>query len=85
MFPQIKCKIPKCDAEYIGKTERILCHRIKEHKKCKTSSCFQHKETEGHSMDYNNVEVIDSSESDFKLRIKELEEISSYFELEINA
>ena len=47
-----------------------ICHRIKEHKKCKTSSCFQHEENEGHFMDYENVKVIDSAESDFKLRIK---------------
>ena len=62
----------RCGAEYIGKTERILCHRIKEHKKCKTSSCCQNEENEVHSMDYENVEVIDRAESDFKLRIKEL-------------
>ena len=45
---------------------------MKEHKKIKTSSCCQHEENEGHSMDYENVEIIERAESDFKLRIKEL-------------
>ena len=56
---KIKCKNHGCGAEYIGKTDRILCHRIKEHKECKTSSCCQHEENEGHRMYYENVEVID--------------------------
>jgi hypothetical protein len=46
----IKCR--DCNAEYIGKTERILSHRLKEHRNSKTSACKQHEETTGHSMDY---------------------------------
>ena len=69
MVYMIKCNNHGCGAEYIGKTERILCHRIKEHKKSKNSSCFQHEENEGHSIDYENLEVIGRVESDFKLRM----------------
>ena len=51
-----------CDADNISKTERILCHRIREHKKFKTSSYSQHEENEGRIIEYENVEVIDSAE-----------------------
>jgi hypothetical protein len=34
---------------------------------CKSSACRQHEETTGHSMDYENVKILDSVESDFRL------------------
>ena len=62
-----------CNAEYIGKTERILSHRMREHIKNESSACYQHTvENPGHQMDYDNIEVIDRASSDFKLRMKEL-------------
>ena len=68
---KIKCK--ECGAEYIGKTERMLCHRIKEHQKNTNSVCYQHVEKNpGHQMDYENIEIIDKASTDFKLRMKEL-------------
>ncbi len=70
---KIVCEREGCNATYIGKTERILCHRIKEHKKSSDSACHQHEiENPGHRMCYENVEIIDSASSDFKLRCKEL-------------
>jgi hypothetical protein len=66
---KIKCK--ECDAQYIGKTERILSYRIEEHRKG-GSACGQHEKETGHKMDFDNVEVIDRAASDFRLRIKEL-------------
>ncbi len=46
--------------------------RIDEHEKRSDSGCHQHAETLNHQIDYENAEVIDSANSDMKLRIKEL-------------
>lgn len=68
---RIECK--QCGAAYIGKTERILYHRIREHKNGTESSCKQHEmNNEGHLMDYENVKIIDKADNDHKLRVKEL-------------
>jgi hypothetical protein len=70
---RIKCSRSDCDATYIGKTQRILCHRLKEHQSKESSACKQHEiECEGHTMDYENVEILDQAESNFKLEMKEL-------------
>jgi len=67
----IKCAT--CGVEYIGKTERILAHRISEHKKNDSSACKQHtKSFPTHQMDYDNVRVLDSADDNRKLCIKEL-------------
>ena len=67
----LKCN--KCEAQYIGKTERILSYRIKEHRINSSSACKQHeKSNRDHLIDYDNVEIIDSADTDHKLRIKEL-------------
>jgi len=71
---KLNCKV--CGAEYIGKTERILCHRLKEHKNDSKSACHQHiLANPDHEMDYNGIEIIDKADNDFKLRIKELLQI----------
>ena len=71
-----KINCTTCNAEYIGKTERILIHRIKEHTKSDKSACYQHTiDNPGHVMDYENIEVIDRASNDFKLRMKELLQI----------
>ena len=68
---KINCKT--CQTEYIGKTERILTHRMSEHAKSTKSACYQHiVDNIGHQMDYDNIKVIDRASSDFKLRMKEL-------------
>ena len=68
-----KVNCATCNAEYIGKTERILIHRIKEHTKSDKSACYQHTiDNPGHKMDYENVQVVDRASNDFKLRMKEL-------------
>jgi hypothetical protein len=68
---KISCK--DCNAEYIGKTERILEYRMKEHMNSQSSACYQHTaENPGHQMDYKNIKVIDKANSDFKLKMKEL-------------
>lgn len=68
-----KINCATCNVEYIGKTERILTHRIKEHIKSDKSSCYQHTmDYPDHRMDYDKIEVIDRASNDFKLRMKEL-------------
>ena len=68
-----KINCATCNTEYIGKTQRILIHRMKEHSKNTNSACYQHTiENHGHRMDYDNIKVIDRASSDFKLRMKEL-------------
>jgi predicted GIY-YIG superfamily endonuclease len=70
----------KCGAEYIGKTERILHYRVKEHAKPdSTSAVRQHldksktkKWREQHHINFESVEMIDAADNDRKLRIKEL-------------
>ena len=70
---RIRCSHPGCDESYIGKTERILLHRLKEHQHDKTSVCrHQHEMNTGHVMDIANVEVLDTADSDLKLKLKEL-------------
>ena len=72
----LKCAI--CGVEYIGKTERILGHRLKEHKNNKASACRQHVDVNPtHHFDFNEVEILDTADSDRKLRIKELLHILS--------
>jgi hypothetical protein len=68
-----KINCATCNAEYIGKTERILVHRLKEHTKSEQSACHQHTiDNPEHIMDYENISVIDRASNDFKLRMKEL-------------
>ena len=75
---RVKCSNEDCNASYIGKTARILCHRIKEHRTGPESACHQHEmENPGHSMAYDNVEILDRADSNFKLEIKELLHILS--------
>jgi hypothetical protein len=71
-------KCIQCGVEYIGKTERILCHRINEHKKDKESACRQHMdENPSHQIDFDNPEIIDTADNDKKLCVKELLHIIS--------
>ena len=71
---RIHCSHPDCDASYIGKTQRILGYRLVEHMKGQgNSACRQHeRENPGHKMDYDEVEILDSADSNQKLEIKEL-------------
>ncbi len=66
----IKCK--DCGADYIGKTERILFYRLKEHKTQKSSALCQHQQSTGHKIDFENVQILDRADSDRKLQLKEL-------------
>ena len=62
-----------CEASYIGKTESILCHRLKEHQTSKTSARIHNVESHiGHKIDFENAEIIHSLTNDIKLWIQEL-------------
>ena len=64
---KINCKT--CDSEYIGKTEPILVHRIKEHKNQKKSACHQHMEDKpGHEMDYDNIQVTYRESPNYRMK-----------------
>ncbi|CAF1050382.1 unnamed protein product [Brachionus calyciflorus] len=66
---KIKCE--NCEANNVGKCKRILSYRISEHKKLSESSCCQHDSSTGHTMDYDNIEIIFKADTDMKLRIIE--------------
>ena len=68
---KIRCKT--CGDEYIGKTERILAYRLKEHKESSSSACNKHLvKFPTHEIDFEDVKILDSAENDWKLRVKEL-------------
>ena len=73
----VKCQ--ECDADYIGKTERILFYRIQEHKGESSnkidSAIHQHQLATSHKIDFDNVKIIDRADSDFKLQFKEILQI----------
>ena len=70
----IRCK--ECREDYIGKTERIFAHRIKEHSvsvKCKENSAIHaHHVVTGHEIDFKGAKILDRADSDRKLQLKEL-------------
>ncbi len=69
---KIKCQT--CNEIYIGKTERILARRIKEHSGKNSESAIRcHKEENpGHIIDASDIEIIDKADNNFKLMIKEM-------------
>jgi hypothetical protein len=66
-----------CDACYIGKTIRQLKTRVEEHQKgigsreCEISAVYKHAQETRHKIDFDNVEVLDSAGSDYRLKLKE--------------
>lgn len=67
----IRCK--SCSCSYIGYTDRTLSQRVHEHETRPSSACYQHQVTHpGHKMDFANTRIIDTGDSELKLRIKEL-------------
>ena len=73
----IKCS--ECHADYIGKTERILSYRIKEHQSSKkdkkgnyASALYEHHKLTNHKIDFDGIKILDRADSDPKLKIKEI-------------
>jgi len=74
---KIKCET--CEAEYIGKTKRILKLRIDEHNNSDKSAVHLHrKEHPTHKMDANNIEILDKADTDYNLRLKEILHIGKH-------
>ena len=71
----IKCET--CGKEYIGKTERILAHRMNEHN-TKEDSAIQHhlKENPTHKINAENAKIIDSAANNRKLLLIEAFQIN---------
>ena len=68
---QIKCKT--CEATYIGKTERHLRARLREHNNANKPGAIQMhlKEHPSHEIDPFDAEIIGRASDDTKLQIKE--------------
>ena len=72
-----KLKCLDCNAFYIGKTKRHLATRVQEHKEGKgdrdqeISAVFKHMKDNGHQIDFENVEILDMAQSDYRLGLKE--------------
>ena len=73
----IKCS--ECSADYIGKTERILAYRIKEHQSPKKdkkgnylSSVYEHHKITGHKIDFDGIKILDRADSDPKIKVKDI-------------
>jgi len=62
-----------CKQTYIGKSKRILIHRIKEHDNESKDSAIQthRKEFPTHHIDPYNIEIIDRADSNYKIELKE--------------
>ena len=66
-----------CSDFYVGKTARCLIRRIDEHKKGVgtdeyKSALYKHSIDHGHTIDYENVEILGMADSDRKLLLKEM-------------
>ena len=68
---RINCS--NCKSFYIGKTERILGNRLKEHcrkptaKTPNTNAPYKHSDQTGNTIDYEGIEIKDRADSNFKL------------------
>jgi hypothetical protein len=65
----IKCL--DCEADYIGKTSCILNKRVEQHQ-LKSSSIGEHIQKTGHSIDHDNIVILDRASNDQKLVWKEM-------------
>ena len=66
-----------CNSFYIGETKRHLHTRIQEHmndvgKGDYKSSVFEHSKIYKHNIDYDGVEILDTADTEYKLKIKEM-------------
>ena len=65
----IKCET--CSKEYIGETSRPLGKRIDEHRRLTSSAIREHMDTTGHTIDWQNVKILEREQHDMKRKIKE--------------
>ena len=65
----IKCG--NCSEFYIGKTERRLSQRVKEHMTSESSALRKHELASGHKIDFDSVSVLACDNHPTRLLIKE--------------
>ena len=71
-----KLKCETCGASYIGETRALLSKRIYQHTTDNESAVKQHLITnKGHFFNITKIEVIDHADSDYKLKLIELQHI----------
>ena len=68
----------ECQSSYIGKTDRILFHRVEEHKGKSDSVIHEHHLATSHIIDFDKVKIINRIDSDFKLQFKEILQIDTH-------
>jgi len=66
---KINCQ--DCSSFYIGKTYRHLETRMEEHLKDKESAVFQHAKNLQHQINWSDITILDSADTNQKLLIKE--------------
>ena len=60
-----------CEAVYIGETGRALETRVQEHQKITSSAVHEHCTDKQHSMDWNNIKILDREQHPIRRKIKE--------------
>ena len=78
-----KIKCGDCEDFYVGKTSRNLITRNNEHKTGKNSSESEHGHSLSHKIDWESVEILDSTKSDRLLLLKDVLHIN-YFKQKMN-
>ena len=66
-----KISCSDCNEFYVGMTTRILKNRITEHSKDANSALFRHSIESDHSIDFDNVQVLDHDNNRINLLIRE--------------
>ena len=66
----LKCK--NCNDNYVGMTTRICDIRMKEHNTIDTSHVYQRNIFDGHEIDFEGVEILDTASTALKLQYKEM-------------
>ena len=65
-----KCDRVECDEEYIGESSRTFGERFKEHQKA-PSPIFDHFNTTGHNISFENFNIVGSGDQNLRRAIKE--------------
>ena len=66
----IKCTT--CGKEYIGKTIKQLRDREEEHQTDPKSTVYKHIKNTNHTIDWGQIEILDTADTDKKLLLKEM-------------
>ena len=67
-----------CDEDYIEKTTRFCCRRMKEYEYYDNEYVCQYHHTAGHNLDFDNVNILDRDSNDLKFQLIEMMLIRKY-------